>query len=158
MNKFSLQFFISLVVAFFAPQGIAASEHEEQYNSQASSQQFITWQQQSALAVSDRLTHSAKAPQVPHKPKSKSLGDHDAKAILSSWRGINNGNESRELELPCYNLLVDFGALNQLAIIGSVPFSSLIPSFYLSYTSHNYRVAGWKDSNTLYVFLNTLYA
>lgn len=158
MNKFSLQFFISLVVAFFAPQGIAASEHEEQYNSQASSQHFITWQQQSALALSNRLTHSTNARQVPHKPKSKSLGDHDAKAILSSWRGINNGNESRELELPCYNLLFDFGAPSHLAISAGAPPPLALPSFYLTYTNHNYRISGWKDSNTLYVFLNTLYA
>lgn len=158
MNKFSLQFFISLVVAFFAPQGIAASEHEEQYNSQASSQQFITWQQQSALALSDRLTHSTKAPQLPHKPKSKSLGDHDAKAILSSWRGINNSNESRELELPCYNLLFDFGCPGYSTLSGIIPPQSPVTPFFLRYASNNYRIGGWKDSNTLYVFLNTLYA
>ena len=52
MSKFYLQFIVSLVVAFFAPLGVAASESA---NPQNSSSGISLWEDQASLGVSTRL-------------------------------------------------------------------------------------------------------
>ncbi|WP_394150348.1 hypothetical protein [Vibrio maritimus] len=165
MSQFSLSFFLSLIVAFFAPMGMAASDIKDTRLDTAGT----TWQSSSYnhfLAIShepssrlaNKLNQRQSKPNKPTRPTSNSFGEHDAQGILSSWRWIGGGHESREQETPHYTQVADFGApcyLEQFAVNGT---TRLLTPFYFRYASSQHRLSGWKDGNTLYVYLNSLYA
>jgi hypothetical protein len=155
LSKFYLQFIVSLVVAFFAPLGVAASESANQQNSSSG---ISLWKEQASLGVSTRLGQTTRQTPTPQKPKSKSFGDHDAKAILTVWRWTGNNNENHELETPTYNVVFDYSCTGQQELRSAAVNEALITPFFFSYVQSNHRISGWKDGNTLYVFLNTQYA
>ncbi len=158
MSKFYLQFIVSLIVAFFAPLGVAASEQVSQQRTSTSDTDFSSWKDHSSLINSTRPGHTTRQSSNPNKPKSKSLGDHDAKAILTVWRWTGSNNENHELETPTYSVVFDYSCSGQHELLSATVRQRLITPSYLSYAQSNHRVSGWKDGNTLYVFLNTQYA
>jgi hypothetical protein len=167
-----VSFLLAFVVAFFAPMGFAASDTFEGDGVVKTSVAIWAHSPSSYDAphasigtpseLSNRLfsklnqrpTHSSK----PNRPTSNSFGEHDALGILSSWRWFNSGHESREQEAPDYTQIADLGASCYFEQFVCSADSRLLTPFYFRHAASEHRLSGWKDGNTLYVYLSSLYA
>jgi hypothetical protein len=175
LSQFSVPFLLALVVAFFAPMGFAASETNESErvvststatwtHTDSSYHELFTTPSHLSSRLSSKLnqrpTHPRKPghPDKPNRPTSNSFGEHDAQGILSSWRWFNSGQESREQEAPDYTQIADLGASCYQEQFVCSAASRLLTPFYFRHAASEHRLSGWKDSNTLYVYLSSLYA
>lgn len=177
-----MSFLLAFVVAFFAPIGLAASDTNEgdrvasasvaawtlfersydestyDESSYDSHHDSITTPSQLSSRLASKLNQRSSHPRKPNRPTSNSFGDHDAQGILSSWRWLNNGQESREQEAPDYTQIADLGVSCYIEQYICSAASKLLTPFYLRHAISNHRLSGWKDSNALYVYLSSLYA
>jgi hypothetical protein len=177
-----VSFLLAFVVAFFAPIGFAASDTNEgdrvvstsitawtqsgrsydestyEGSSHNDHNDSITTPSQLSSRLASKLNQRSSHSRKPNRPTSNSLGDPDAQGILSSWRWLNNVQESREQEAPDYTQIADLGASCYVEQFICSAASKLLTPFYLRHAASNHRLSGWKDSNALYVYLSSLYA
>ncbi|WP_162674553.1 hypothetical protein [Vibrio variabilis] len=172
MSQFSVSFLLAFVVAFFAPIGFAASDTFEgdrvvntsiaawAHSSSAydASHESVGTPRELSNRLSSKLNQRPTHPRKPNRPTSNSFGEHDAQGILSSWRWFNSGHESREQEAPDYTQIADLGASCYIEQFVCSADSRLLTPFYFRHAASQHRLSGWKDGNTLYVYLSSLYA
>ncbi|GMQ48965.1 hypothetical protein [Vibrio sp. 10N] len=167
MSQFSVSFLLAFVVAFFAPMGFAASDTNENEQTRShntnswthsQSNEFIATPRPLSSRLASTLNQRPTHPRKPNRPTSNSFGEHDAQGILSSWRWFNSGQESREQEAPDYTQITDLGASCYVEQCVNSSATKLLIPFYFRYAASEHRLSGWKDGNTLYVYLNSLNA